>query len=110
MDFRITGLSRPLATACSGLERCDQVRQRAESSSEQELFDKCWWLLPGRLLQYITAGAVSEVEEDEIAEELRITMSVMYAHGLVGDLAWSLAHASHHAWQVRSPLRGGYVG
>ncbi|PKY04785.1 hypothetical protein P168DRAFT_317832 [Aspergillus campestris IBT 28561] len=100
VDFRTTGFSRHLATACNGLERCDQVQQRAKSSSEQDIFDECWWLLSGRLLQYVTAGVVSEVEEDEIAEELRITMAVMYAHGLVDDLAWSLAHASHHAWQV----------
>ena len=65
-----------ISTTCSGLQRCDQVQQRAGSGSERDLFDRYLWPLTGRLLQYIVAGAVSELEGDEIAENLRITMAV----------------------------------
>lgn len=99
-DFRTTGFSRPLATACSGVDRCDQVQKRVISSREPELVNGLWTLLTDRVLQYITVGTVSEIEEEAIAEELRVGMSVMYSHGLVEDLAWLVAHASHHGWQV----------
>lgn len=99
-NLHTTGYSRPLGTACNGNDHCDQVHERVTASARPDLVDNLWWLLSGRILEYVRNGLVREIEEMAIAEDLRVSMAKMYSMGLVDDLAWLLAHANHHGWQI----------
>jgi hypothetical protein len=102
-DLRTTGLSRPLSGACNGAETCDHVEQRLRrhnNGNGSDLLMRLWWLLSTGPLQYAAEGAVNPEKEDQLADELRIAMAKAYSLGLVEQLAWLVAHASQHAWQV----------
>ncbi|KAF7103992.1 hypothetical protein CFC21_104921 [Triticum aestivum] len=100
-DFRTTGFSRPLDPeyACDGEETCNHVR-RFLLDHEDQLLDALWWTLVTGPLEYVRQGEVDEQREEDLAESLRLQLAQLFSKGLVVEMTWLLAHASHHAWQV----------
>lgn len=99
-DLRTTGFSRPLKGACNGEVVCDHVHERLGRSHGDPLLKELWYYLGEGPLDYASRGIVDAVKEEELAEGSRIAMARAYSYGLIDDLAWFLAHASQHAWQV----------
>ncbi|CAM0884904.1 unnamed protein product [Alopecurus aequalis] len=100
-DFRTTGFSRPLDPdyACDGEETCNHVHRFLDRQDE-DLLGALWWSLVTGPLEYVRQGEVDEQREEHLAESLRLQLAQLYSKGLVVEMAWLLAHASHHAWQV----------
>uniref|UniRef100_A0ACD5XL76 Uncharacterized protein n=1 Tax=Avena sativa TaxID=4498 RepID=A0ACD5XL76_AVESA len=100
-DFRTTGFSRPLDPeyACDGEETCNHVRRFLDRQDE-DLLGAFWWSLVIGPLEYIRQGEVDEQHEEHLTESSRMQMVQLLSKGLVVEMAWLLAHASHHAWQV----------
>jgi hypothetical protein len=105
-DFRTTGLSRPLANPCDAHDTCDQVQQCLATAQTRhgpphaELLWRLWWHLSIAPVQYAQNQIVDAAREDEMMELLRRAMAHVYAVGLVDEMAWLMAHANHHAWQI----------
>ncbi|XP_044432312.1 uncharacterized protein [Triticum aestivum] len=100
-DFRTTGFSRPLDPeyTCDGEETCNHVRQFLLDRQDQ-LLGALWWSLVTGPLEYVRQGKVDEQREEHLAESVRLQLARLFSNGLVDEMAWLLAHASHHAWQV----------
>uniref|UniRef100_A0ACD5Y022 Uncharacterized protein n=1 Tax=Avena sativa TaxID=4498 RepID=A0ACD5Y022_AVESA len=100
-DFHTTGFSRPLDPeyACDGEETCNHVRRFLDHQDE-DLLGALWWSLVTGPLEYIRQGEVDEQREENLAESSRMQVTQLFSKGLVLEMAWLLAHASHHAWQV----------
>lgn len=43
---------------------------------------------------------MDEQREEHLAESVRLQLAQLFSKSLVVEMAWLLAHASHHAWQV----------
>ncbi|XP_044444269.1 uncharacterized protein [Triticum aestivum] len=103
-DFHTTGFSRPLDPeyACDGEETCNHVRRflRQRQDEDQQLLGALWWSLVTGPLEYVRQGKVDEQREENLAESVRLQLVQLFSKGLVDEMAWLLAHASHHAWQV----------
>ncbi|KAJ5710335.1 hypothetical protein N7488_004491 [Penicillium malachiteum] len=99
-SFHTTGFSRPLEGACNGEVICDQVTERLPGLHKDPLLKDLWFHLSTGPFEYAMAGVVDEAKEDDLAEGLRIAMARAYSYGLIDELAWLLAHANQHAWQV----------
>ncbi|XP_020178480.1 uncharacterized protein [Aegilops tauschii subsp. strangulata] len=103
-DFRTTGFSRPLDPeyACDGEETCNHVRRFLldREDEDQQLLGALWWSLVIGPLEYVRQGEVDEQREEHLAESVRLQLVQIFSKGLVDEMAWLLAHASHHAWQV----------
>ena len=103
-DFRTTGFSRPLDPeyACDGEETCNHVRRflHRQRRDEEDLLAALWWSLVTGPLEYVRQGEVDEQSEEHLAETLRLQLAQLFSKGLVLEMAWMLAHATHHAWQV----------
>ncbi|QKX57606.1 uncharacterized protein TRUGW13939_04724 [Talaromyces rugulosus] len=99
-DLHTTGFSRPLKGSCNGEAVCDQVHERLERSHGDPLLKELWHYLGEAPVDYASRGLVDPNKENELAEGSRIAMARAYSYGLADDLAWFLAHASQHAWQV----------
>lgn len=99
-DLHTTGFSRPLKGACNGEAVCDHVHERLGRSHGDPLLKELWYYLGEATLEYASRGIVDAAKENELAEGSRIAMARAYSYGLVDELAWFLAHASQHAWQV----------
>ncbi|CAM0948881.1 unnamed protein product [Alopecurus aequalis] len=100
--FRTTGFSRPLGHeyACDGVEEtCNQVCRFLDRHND-DLLCSLWWSIVTGPLEYVRKGEVDEQHEEHLAESSRLLMAQLYSKGLVDEMAWLLAHASHHAWQV----------
>uniref|UniRef100_A0ACD5Z425 Uncharacterized protein n=1 Tax=Avena sativa TaxID=4498 RepID=A0ACD5Z425_AVESA len=100
-DFRTTGFSRPLHPdyACDGNETCNHVR-RFLHHQDQDLLGALWCSVVTGPMEYVRQGQVDEQHEEHLAESLALQMAQLFSKGLVVEMAWLLAHASHHAWQV----------
>ncbi|XP_051207722.1 uncharacterized protein [Lolium perenne] len=100
-DFHTTGFSRPIDPeyACDGDETCNHVRRFLDRQDE-DLLSSFWWSLVTGPLEYIRQGEVDEKHEEHLIESSRMQMTQLLSKGLVLELTWLLAHASHHAWQV----------
>ncbi|OJJ51594.1 hypothetical protein ASPZODRAFT_127690 [Penicilliopsis zonata CBS 506.65] len=99
-DYFTTGFSRPLKNACSGGDVCDAVSQLVASNKRSPIIAELWKAIVTDPLQYVRAGIVSQERESELAENLQLTVAKSFSQGLVLELAWLMAHADHHAWQV----------
>ncbi|KAJ7448691.1 hypothetical protein B0H11DRAFT_340746 [Mycena galericulata] len=96
-----TGFSRPLATACNGAEPlCDRLEDFLVLSPDREYFSGLWALLVTQPLAYARAEIVDPVWEEDFCERLAGALAETYARGLVREMAWLSAHATHHSWQV----------
>ncbi|KAJ7336405.1 hypothetical protein DFH08DRAFT_878719 [Mycena albidolilacea] len=99
-DFHTTGFSRPLKHGCDGGDPCDAIARCFANSSAAEQLAELWSCLVSRPLEYISAGVVDSTQEEELCLRLSEALAKAYNHGLVLEMAWLTAHASHHAWQV----------
>jgi len=102
-NFHTTGVSRPLDPeyACDGEETCNHVRRFLDrQAQDQDLLAAFWWTLVTGPLEYIRQGEVDDQREEHLAESSRMQMTQLFSKGLVVEMTWLLAHASHHAWQV----------
>ncbi|KAJ7260542.1 hypothetical protein C8J57DRAFT_1471616 [Mycena rebaudengoi] len=96
-----TGFSRPLATACDGAEpACDRLEDFLALSPDREYLAGLWALLVTQPLAYARAETVDPVWEEDFCERLACALAETYARGLVREMAWLSAHATHHSWQV----------
>lgn len=99
-NLHTTGFSRPLIGACNGEAVCDHVEERLAQSHGDPLLKDLWYYMADGPLEYASKGIVDKVREDYLIEGLRIAVARAYSYGLIDELAWFTAHASHHAWQV----------
>ncbi|CAI7634334.1 unnamed protein product [Penicillium crustosum] len=100
-ELRTTGFSRPLQGACNGGDPCDQVKGHLRAHDESDgLLAELWLCLSTKPMQYVTKGAVDPGIEDDLSERLQLAMGRAYSRGFVDEMAWLIAHAGHHAWQV----------
>ncbi|XP_044961129.1 uncharacterized protein LOC123412248 [Hordeum vulgare subsp. vulgare] len=101
-DFRTTGFSRPLDPeyACDGEETCNHVRWFLLHREDKQLLGDLWGSLVTGPLEYVRQGEVDEKREEQLAESVRLQLAQLFSKGLVVEMSWLLAHASHHAWQV----------
>jgi hypothetical protein len=101
-NFLTTGFSRPLDPeyACDGSEEtCNHVRRFLDCQDET-LLHALWSSMVTGPLEYVRQGEVDEEREDYLAESIRLQMAQLFSKGLVVEMVWLIAHASHHAWQV----------
>lgn len=100
-DYHTTGFSRPLAAKynCNGEDTCDHVFHLL-NRNRQPLLRELWQYLVTGPLEYVRGGKVDEEREKELAEGSRLRMAQALSQGLVLEVVWIIAHASHHAWQV----------
>ena len=101
-QYRTTSVCRPLDLkyACNGEEVCDHVRHFLDRNQEEPLLWELWWVLVIDPLKYVRGGQIDERCEHDLAEGSRLRMAELYSRGLVLEMVWLIAHASHHAWQV----------
>lgn len=99
-NLHTTGFSRPLKGACNGEIVCNQVHERLARSHGDPLLKELWYYIGEGPLDYASRGIVDAARENALAEGSRIAMVRAYSYGLIDDLAWFMAHASQHAWQV----------
>ncbi|KAJ7800321.1 hypothetical protein B0H14DRAFT_3786082 [Mycena olivaceomarginata] len=95
-----TGFSRSLKHGCDGGDPCDAVTRCLLNTRAPEQLAELWSCLVSQLLSYISAGVVDDVQEEELCLQLAEALAKAYSQGLVLEMAWLTAHASHHAWQV----------
>ena len=107
-DLRTTGFSRPLQNPCNGATTCDHVEERLAGNNPA--LRHLWNLLATEPLQYAAGGVVSGERENELADAIRVALARVYSLGLVDDMAWLLAHASQHAWQVNYLMEAAMFG
>ncbi|KAK9439529.1 hypothetical protein VB005_07685 [Metarhizium brunneum] len=111
MELRTTGFSRSLKEACSGGEPCDRVEGFLGAHDRGEgVLAELWWSLVTGPVRYVARGVVGPAEEEDLAERLRLSMARSYSHGLVDEMTWLIAHASHHAWQVNRLFEAAMFG
>lgn len=110
-EYRTTGFSRSLSSnyACNGEETCDHVH-RFLSCHRDQLLLELWWSLVTGPLQYIRQGKVNEQHEEYLIEASRLRMARLFSKGMVLEMVWLVAHASHHAWQVNYLLEAAMFG
>ncbi|KAN0070317.1 hypothetical protein V8E54_011898 [Elaphomyces granulatus] len=106
-DLRTTGFSRRLKNACNGQTTCDHVKERL---AHNPALGHLWNLLSTEPLRYAAEGVVSDEKENELADAIRVALARVYSLGLVDDMAWLLAHASQHAWQVNYLMEAAMFG
>ncbi|KAM3318742.1 hypothetical protein ACQJBY_036105 [Aegilops geniculata] len=102
-DFHTTGFSRPLDAeyACNGEETCDHVRRFLKVKGDQDhLLAALWSSIVTGPLEYVRKGEVDEQREKHLIESSRLQMVQLFSKGLIDEMVWLVAHASHHAWQV----------
>lgn len=102
-DFRTTGFSRPLDPeyACDGGDTCNHVRRfLGRCSRGADLLGALWSSVVTGPLEYVRRGEVDEQREQHLAESSRLQMAQLFSKGIVVEMVWLIAHASHHAWQV----------
>ena len=102
-DFHTTGFSRPLDAeyACNGEETCDHVRRFLKVKADQDhLLAALWSSIVTGPLEYVRKGEVNEQHEKHLIESSRLQMVQLFSKGLIDEMVWLVAHASHHAWQV----------
>ncbi|KAK3390685.1 hypothetical protein B0H63DRAFT_390433 [Podospora didyma] len=112
-NYHTTGFSRPLEGACDGGDLCNQVRDRvaaAETEEHRAQLAKLWEVLVTEPHEYARAGLISLGREQAIYQAVRVAIAKTYALGLVDDLAFVIAHASQHAWQVNRLLEAAMFG
>ena len=51
-------------------------------------------------LEYVRMGEEDEQREKHLIESSRLQMVQLFSKGLIDEMVWLVAHASHHAWQV----------
>ncbi|KAI1338957.1 hypothetical protein F5Y15DRAFT_384259 [Xylariaceae sp. FL0016] len=98
--YHTTGFSRPLQNACSGGDTCDVVEHFLQSNKSSIMLPDLWQCLVTDPLEYVRNGVIDKSREDELEENLRVSMAKAYSQGLVLEMVWLIAHANHHAWQV----------
>ena len=101
-QYRTTNVCRPLDPkyACNGEDLCDHVLQFFDHSQEEKSLWELWWSLVIGPLEYVRGGQIDERREHDLVENSRLRIAELYSRGLVLEMVWLLAHASHHAWQV----------
>jgi hypothetical protein len=109
-DLRTTGFSRPLKNECNGATICNHVEERLARHSHNLALGHLWNLLSTEPLQYAASGVVSSERENELADAIRVALARVFSLGLVDDMAWLLAHASQHAWQVNYLMEAAMFG
>ncbi|KAJ7626094.1 hypothetical protein FB45DRAFT_750211, partial [Roridomyces roridus] len=95
-----TGFSRPLETACDGAEPVRQSGGVFGFESRSGASHRGLGLVMMDPLAYARAGIVDAVWEKEFCERLGCALAETYARGLVREISWLTAHASHHCWQI----------
>ncbi|KAJ4163523.1 hypothetical protein LMH87_005244 [Akanthomyces muscarius] len=100
--YHTTGYSRPLEPkyTCNGKETCDHVHDFLDRNADQPLLRDLWWALVVGPLEYVKGGQVNDEREEKLVQASRLRMAELYSRGLVLEMVWLIAHASHHAWQV----------
>ncbi|KAJ6123733.1 hypothetical protein N7471_011050 [Penicillium samsonianum] len=110
-ELRTTGFSRPLQGACNGGDPCDQVEGYLRAHDESDgLLAELWLCLSTKPMQYVSKGVVDAEIEDGLSERLLLTMARAYSLGFADEMAWLLAHAGHHAWQVNRLFEAAMFG
>lgn len=101
-QYRTTGFTRPLGAeyACNGQDTCDHVRRFLDANAGESLLQEIWCFLVIGPLEYVRGGRVNEQRERDLVEGSRVCMAELFSKGLVLEMVWLIAHASHHAWQV----------
>ncbi|KAH7141114.1 hypothetical protein EDB81DRAFT_692768 [Dactylonectria macrodidyma] len=101
-QYHTTGFCRPLDPkyACNGQDTCNHVQEFLHRNHKEPLLGELWQFLVIGPLQYVRGGRVDEQHEYDLAEGSRLRMASLYSRGLVLEMVWVIAHASHHAWQV----------
>lgn len=103
-NFRLTNYSRPLNSKyeCDARDTCNRVTDFLDSHQvrEKELLRKLWWYLVLGPLEYVRNGQIDENIEQRLVEGIRLTIIQLFSRGAVAEMAWLIAHANHHAWQV----------
>ncbi|OAA32925.1 hypothetical protein AAL_00390 [Moelleriella libera RCEF 2490] len=101
-DYHTTGFSRPLDAKyeCNGEDTCDHVSDFLCRNEDKPLLRDLWWFLVIGPLDYVRGGQVDDKHEQMLIEGSRLRMAKLFSKGLVLEMVWLIAHASHHAWQV----------
>ncbi|KUI55326.1 hypothetical protein VP1G_02677 [Cytospora mali] len=110
--YHTTGFSRPLKTGCDGRERCDAVENLLlkAGKNKQDFLRQMWSCLVERPLNYARAGVVDPDAEEDIIQDLSVTLAQAYHDGLIYEQQWMVAHACHHAWQVNYLMEAAMFG
>ncbi|KAJ5963427.1 uncharacterized protein N7479_003303 [Penicillium vulpinum] len=110
-EMHTTGFSRPLQGACNGGDPCDQVEGFLRTHDESNgLLAELWFCFSGNLMDYVSKGVADEGIEDELSERLQLAMVRAYTLGFAYEMAWLIAHASYHAWQVNRLFEAAMFG
>lgn len=48
--------------------------------------------------------------ENKLIVEVQVVLAQAYSSGLILEMTWLLAHASHHAWQVNFMMEAAMFG
>jgi hypothetical protein len=51
-------------------------------------------------MEYVKQGELDEQREQHLADSSRLQMALLFSKGLVIEMAWIIAHANQHAWQL----------
>jgi hypothetical protein len=114
-NYRTTGFSRPLKTACNSIagdEKCDALKEfmMKVGKEKERLLLKLWSCLVEGPLAYAAKGVVDEAREEALIYALTTAMAQAYHDGLVLEQQWLVAHACHHAWQVNYLMEAAMFG
>ena len=85
-----------LAAAVEEAPRQYVVHERGQD----HLLAALWSSIVTGPLEYVRKGEVNEQHEKHLIESSRLQMVQLFSKGLIDEMVWLVAHASHHAWQV----------
>jgi hypothetical protein len=115
-SFHTTGFSRPLQTACDGKEPfCNKLTEVLDKIASKDdhirgQLVNLWSSLVIAPMTYARNGIVDPVFEEELVQSLATNLAKCYHDGLILELRYILAHASHHAWQVNYLMEAAMFG
>jgi hypothetical protein len=89
---------------------CDRLEDFLVLSPDREYLAGLWALLVTQPLAYARAETVDPVWEEDFCERLACALAETYARGLVREMAWLSAHATHHSWQVNHLMEAAMWG
>ncbi|KAI9036265.1 uncharacterized protein KD926_002130 [Aspergillus affinis] len=105
-----TRLSRPLENACDGNIYCDHFEEFLSYSDHKALLRELWYYLVVAPAEYMSQGKVDETRESTLIDALEMGIAKAYSRGMIRELRWLMAHASHHAWQINYLLEAAMFG
>lgn len=113
--YHTTGFSRPLPSACDGLDQCSSVKEvmekvGREDTQMRQLLIELWFNLTEEPLNYARKGTIDPDREESIVQSLSLCMARCYHFGLILEQQWLIAHACQHAWQVNYLMEAAMFG